>query len=81
MSLKAAPNPISMQLTSQFKFNHTPMKIQSIVLCINAEDLLPISSAVYDTMLPAQFIYNHVNSLPFIATHEGRKTPGGTHFC
>jgi len=42
---------------------------RSIVLCINGVDSPQISSSVFDTVLPAQFIYDHVISPLFIATH------------
>jgi len=82
LSLKAASNPVSMWLTSQLKllgclkFNHTPTKIRSIVLCINGVGSPQISSAVFDTMLPVRFIYNHLISPLFIVTHEWHDSYG-----
>jgi len=48
---------------------------QSIVLCINGVDP-QISSSVFDMVLPAWFIYDHMISPLFIATDEWYESYG-----
>jgi len=80
LSLKAASNPVSMQLTTQLKVfktarlpylnsNLTTLQ-RSIVLCVNGIDSLQISSSVFDMMPPAWFIFDHVILSLFIATYK-----------
>jgi len=82
LSLKAASNPVFMWLISQLKllgclkFNHTPTKIWKHFPLYNSVGSPQISSTVFDMMLPARFIYNHVISPLFISTHEWHDSYG-----